>query len=1250
MAETIGEVVVNIRGNSEGFAEDAAKNAAEEVGGAGKTAGGKFTNWFKKSAKKAMKFGAVAVGAAAGAAILGGVKSAVDQQKSEKILAGLYGNADEASSMMKRLNDIASDSPLRVSTFSKGAETLAYAGIKGDDAAKALENVGKAVTVAGGGQDEFQRSMDGVLGMVNKGKVDLQGLNRVADAGIPILSGLADHFGVSIEDVNQMATDGKIALEDVMDVLKEGKGLTFQQMLGSYDDAMTAVTMIAKQTWGNIQDTIGQRLQPLLEKLSPIIQGVAEGAVPAVNAIFDAFDKVADVLMNVASFVSENKTAFTVLGSILGTLAVTIGGVVLATKAWAIASTLLNKAMNANPFVRILTILLALGAGFVALYKKSETFRNIVDGAMSAIGKAFSALWEAASPILEKIGNWFGEVIPPVLEWFKDTIGTAWDAISTGLSAAWEFVQPILSTLFSWIGERLPAVFSVLKTVAKIYFLPLRLAFEALWEIAKFVFNSIKAVIETVVAPVISWLWTTIVKPLFGLIGTFIKTTWDGIIKPVFTAIKTVIETVVAPVIKWLYNTIVKPIWQAIATFIDTMWEGGIKVTFKALQTFVKDVLSAVFNAFLDLIKRVWNGIKTAINVVWAFIRDKIFKPIKDWAANTLTGAFNTLKKLVKLYIEGWRLVISTAWNFVRDKVFAPLKNLVTKTIPTSFNTMKNGVSTAMGKFKTAISTPYNWVKDHAFTPLKNLITKTVPNAFKQGVKSVKTQWGKIKNAFKTPINAVINAYNGSLPKLWNPIAGIIGKDNWKLDKVPTFAKGGKVWGAGTTTSDSIPARLSRDEHVLTAKDVDNLGGHRNVYGMRAAAARGDVPGFAGGGAVWKNLWKINKGKFPDSRRTSDVRNTTTVSGNPSLHNTGNAVDVAAARSGDKSGMMKIFNWWRKNYGSKLAELIHTPAGSKQIKNGKNHTYGGAVAAQHYDHVHIAARKALNGKGGLGGLADMLPGIGKFKALKDKFKNIGGGKLGKVMSGMGTKMISGMASKATGLFDKMGDVVTGAKEGIQKGWSYAKGQAWAGARGLSNKNRKHMNWIVSQESGWDENAKNPSSTASGLPQFINATSREYLGGAPARSFGAWKQLDGMRKYVSDRYNGWAGAERYWRAHNYYAKGGAVGSRLSERLRGSQATPRMLNRDKGGSVPPGRHVIDNQTGKDEYVLPPRATKALTEGNLSTGDSGDITIQVNLNMKDLEDVTSAVEFVEKLKKTAKNDRVRSRMTANSGEVDA
>lgn len=62
---------------------------------------------------------------------------------------------------------------------------------------------------------------------------------------------------------------------------------------------------------------------------------------------------------------------------------------------------------------------------------------------------------------------------------------------------------------------------------------------------------------------------------------------------------------------------------------------------------------------------------------------------------------------------------------------------------------------------------------------------------------------------------------------------------------VPGFASGGFVSGPGTSTSDSIPARLSAGEYVMPASSVNQFG-----VGFFDQLRRGSIPGYAAGGLV----------------------------------------------------------------------------------------------------------------------------------------------------------------------------------------------------------------------------------------------------------------------------------------------------------------------------------------------------------------------------------------------------------------
>lgn len=78
------------------------------------------------------------------------------------------------------------------------------------------------------------------------------------------------------------------------------------------------------------------------------------------------------------------------------------------------------------------------------------------------------------------------------------------------------------------------------------------------------------------------------------------------------------------------------------------------------------------------------------------------------------------------------------------------------------------------------------------------------------------------------------------------------------------FAEGGPVVGPGTGTSDSIRALLSNGEHVLTAREVQMLGGQESVYAMRQLIRDGALK-FSTGGAVEPRRYARGGAVLPDS-------------------------------------------------------------------------------------------------------------------------------------------------------------------------------------------------------------------------------------------------------------------------------------------------------------------------------------------------------------------------------------------------
>ncbi|GAA3781104.1 phage tail tape measure protein [Micromonospora maritima] len=175
------------------------------------------------------------------------------------------------------------------------------------------------------------------------------------------------------------------------------------------------------------------------------------------------------------------------------------------TKAWAAVQWIINAALAANPIGLIIIGLVALGAALVVAYQKSETFRNIVQGAWKGIQVAVSYAWNSIiKPAVSALVWYFKNVVTPyVMFLWNNVFKPAWAGISWAVKAAWVVIQIALAALRMYL--------------------------------------------TTVVFPVIRFLYNNVVKPVFAAVVGSISDAWNKRIKPVFSALGSFISKTVAP-------------------------------------------------------------------------------------------------------------------------------------------------------------------------------------------------------------------------------------------------------------------------------------------------------------------------------------------------------------------------------------------------------------------------------------------------------------------------------------------------------------------------------------------------------------------------------------------------------------------------------------------------------------------------------------------------------------------------------
>jgi len=154
-------------------------------------------------------------------------------------------------------------------------------------------------------------------------------------------------------------------------------------------------------------DTAAGRFQVLSTRMSELKETLGYDLIPLIEAFLPLLEKA-------ATFAENNTTAIKVLvGVVAGLSAAVLAAnaaikvyqalsiaVKVATAAWTAAQWLLNAALNANPIGLVVVALAALAAGLVVAYKHSETFRAIVQGALSGVASAAAAVDRAFDALL----------------------------------------------------------------------------------------------------------------------------------------------------------------------------------------------------------------------------------------------------------------------------------------------------------------------------------------------------------------------------------------------------------------------------------------------------------------------------------------------------------------------------------------------------------------------------------------------------------------------------------------------------------------------------------------------------------------------------------------------------------------------------------------------------------------------------------------------------------------------------------
>ena len=218
-------------------------------------------------------------------------------------------------------------------------------------------------------------------------------------------------------DMAAAVREGRFELSSLVKGLKGSKG--------SIADADKR-TRTMSESWQLFKNRVLIAVRPLAVKFLDVLtrgfKALTERGIPAVKNLIkpmrplgDVIERVAGGIKSVGQWMNKNRAVVATFAGVILTVATGIKIATAATALW-------NAVLAINPFALIVIAIAAFAAALVLAYKKSATFRKIVQGAWSGIKTAVSWAWNyAIKPALVGFSTILHKVLIPVIKflWTK---------------------------------------------------------------------------------------------------------------------------------------------------------------------------------------------------------------------------------------------------------------------------------------------------------------------------------------------------------------------------------------------------------------------------------------------------------------------------------------------------------------------------------------------------------------------------------------------------------------------------------------------------------------------------------------------------------------------------------------------------------------------------------------------------------------------------------------------------------------
>ena len=587
-----------------------------------------FNKGLKNLGSIAAKGMAVLAGAVAGVAtamgtgIALGVKYNASIEQYQTSFEVMTGSADKAAEVIERLKKVGAETPFELPELADTTQLLMNYGFTADDAMDKMMMLGD---ISQGSADKMSRIATAYGQMSSAGKVSLEDVKQMIEAGFNPLQEISESTGESMASLYKRISKGTLSVDEItasMERATSEGGKYFQSM----EKQSQTVNGLISTLKDNAQQLLGEVVKPISESMAKELLPSAINALEQLTTAFQTegvdglIQAGGQILSNLLLGISQKiPTAITTAVGVITTFIDNITANIpqFLSAGGQIISSILSGMMQLLPSIGTFAITLVTqlyeqitAQAPVLLQKGYELLNNLITGFVEAIPEALPKVLD----FIQGIGNKLAEAAPVMIKKGFDLLGKLVEGIVQAIPILIAKVPTIISTFANVINDNFPTILA--KGVG------------LLWELIKGIISAIPdlianipKIISAIVDTLMAFQWLSLGRNIIKLLKDGIM----GMVGAVKSAGIKIFDTIRNTMINLpstlsnLGKSAIYNLSSTISGLASSAKTAALKVA-SAIETAVLKLPGKMLSIGKNIVKGLWNGISGMVG----WITDKV--------------------------------------------------------------------------------------------------------------------------------------------------------------------------------------------------------------------------------------------------------------------------------------------------------------------------------------------------------------------------------------------------------------------------------------------------------------------------------------------------------------------------------------------------------------------------------------------------------------------------------------------------